>query len=135
MPITAVLNAGQRTEETTDMTDTIITINGRRYAPNKRVFMNALFQAGGTFSGEYRVRAAGVLLLDQTGAPFAFVVNGRKHGDSPFIVTAFRQDDGRTRYMYSTTERTRQALGMTLDTCQESYELAREILRQAEAGR
>jgi hypothetical protein len=88
----------------------MLVINGQKYAPSASAFTESLFTSGGTCAGQYRKHKGGILLLDLQGKPFAFVVANRQ--DAPWIVTAFRQEDGRTRYMYGMSEHTERLLGL-----------------------
>lgn len=104
-----------------------IVINGRKYAPSLSAFLETLFQTNGTASGEYRVLKGGILLLDLQQQPFAFVVN---RGIGKWIVTATRDEKGRTVYMQGLSSLTANRLGMPENMLNASQKLAEDIVSQ-----
>lgn len=87
----------------------MITINGKKYAKNEKEFIGTLFEQGGTASGYYSKKSNGILLKDAHRAPFAFIAKN-KHGEV-FAVSACTFE-GKTRYMYGASEKTKTILGL-----------------------
>jgi hypothetical protein len=84
----------------------MLTLYGKKYAKNEKEFTGTLFEKDGTANGFYRVLKAGIYLSDMQGNERAFI---RKDGLGP--VTVFRHD-GKRRYMFSTSTRDEQWLGV-----------------------
>jgi hypothetical protein len=76
----------------------MLTINSRKFAKNDAEFAESLFVAGGTCVGFYKRTAKGVYLYTMQRELIGFMKS-----DSRFtgLVTAFKTDSGRTRYMFS----------------------------------
>ena len=76
----------------------MLTINGRKFAKNDAEFTESLFVPGGTCAGFYKRTAKGVYLYTMQRELIGFMKS-----DSRFtgLVTAFRTDNGRTRYMFA----------------------------------
>jgi hypothetical protein len=110
------------------MTDRLTFPNGTYYVPKPRDVVNSLFIPGGTASGTYRKGPGGVTLFNLQGEPFAFIVDNR-HSDN-FIVSCSRLEDGRVRYMFSTTNQDERALGLDQLGYMAEIELARRLIHQ-----
>lgn len=83
--------------------------------------------------GYYERKPKGILLMNQTGEPFAFVA---QNGSSVWLVTAFRHTDGRTYYMNALTEESGRRLGIEDPIgsgWRRSHEVARSITDQVAA--
>lgn len=74
-----------------------VVFNGVKFAASKALLTESLFDPSGTASGTFKVKRNGVLFSKPTGEPFAFLV--ANPGQSRFVVSCCRQDDGRIRYM------------------------------------
>ena len=88
----------------------MITFNGIKFAKNANEFTSSLFAKGGTCYGYYKITSKGIQLLDMQKNIFAFIVNN-KHNEQ-FIVSCSRMDNGRIRYMFSTTTQHDKLLGL-----------------------
>jgi hypothetical protein len=75
---------------------TIINLNGRKFLNKKSVETNE------QCDGSFEKKSNGVLLRDTKGEVIAFIANGLRRKESPFLVTArFVEKSGAIRYMYS----------------------------------
>lgn len=76
----------------------MLTINGRKFAKNDAEFTESLFVPGGTCAGFYKRTAKGVYLYDMRRELIGFM-----RSDSRFtgLVTAYKAESGRTRYMFA----------------------------------
>jgi hypothetical protein len=86
-------------------------------------------------SGIYETQRGGVLLMEQDGSPFALVCGnddyGRPWRGRGFIVSAYRADDGRVRYLFSTDTRTVHRLGLSGLSYRAESDVAAAALDQA----
>ena len=78
----------------------MIIINGNKFAKNDKEFTSSLFMESGTCTGYYKKTRNGIQLLDMQKNVIAFIVNGIRRKESPFIVSATRSQKG-IRYSYS----------------------------------
>jgi len=78
----------------------MIILNGNKFAKNDKEFTSSLFMWAGTCVGYYKKTKNGIQLLDMQKNVIAFIVNGIKRKESPFIVSATRTSKG-IRYSYS----------------------------------
>lgn len=83
-----------------------ITLYGRKYARTKALLTKTLFEPTGTANGIFKIVKSGIFLCDLSGEKRVFI---RKDGVGP--VTARRLENGRIRYMFSTTDRDRVFIG------------------------
>lgn len=116
---------------TTNTEQTMITINGRKYAQTEQEFTGSLFQPGGTCDGYAKVRKGqrpGIVTVHLfTPQNKLFAAFGRNtHGE--FIVSAHTMENGQNWYMYTTTSPTRETLGIPHDV---TISAEREIVEQA----
>jgi hypothetical protein len=75
---------------------TIINLNGRKFLNKKSVETNE------QCDGSFEKKSNGVLLRDTKGEVIAFIANGLRRKESPFLVTArLVEKSGAIRYMYS----------------------------------
>jgi hypothetical protein len=81
----------------------MIIINGNKFAKNDKEFTSSLFMWAGTCVGYYKKTANGVQLMDMQKNIIAFIANGIKRKESPFIVSATRTSEG-IRYSYSLSD-------------------------------
>lgn len=85
-----------------------ITINNKiKFARDGAVFI----PCGHPIGGIYKVRKNGILFSDLSGEPFAFLV--ANPGQTQFFVSAFRQNDGRMRYMFGLSSVDEARLGLS----------------------
>lgn len=87
-----------------------LQIGSHKFARNARLVVDTLFHAGGTAHGMFQKKKHGVMFTTLQGEPRAFLV--ANSSGTQFFVTAFRQADGRTRYMHSISETDKVWLGM-----------------------
>jgi hypothetical protein len=78
----------------------MIIINGNKFAKNDKEFTSSLFMWAGTCVGYYKKTINGIQLLDMQKNIIAFIANGIKRKESPFIVSATRTSKG-IRYSYA----------------------------------
>ena len=78
----------------------MIIINGNKFAKNDKEFTSSLFEQGGTCFGYYKKTVNGIQLIDMQKNIIAFIANGIKRKEQPFIVSATRTSKG-IRYSYS----------------------------------
>ena len=78
----------------------MIIINGNKFAKNDKEFTSSLFMESGTCIGYYKKTRNGIQLLDMKKNIIAFIANGIKRKEQPFIVSATRTEKG-IRYSYS----------------------------------
>lgn len=105
----------------------MITLYGKKYAKSGKEFTNTLFQSDGTANGFYSVLKAGIYLSDMQGNERAFI---RHDGLGPVTVA---MHDGKRRYMFSTTTRDEQWLGVP-ESYTATIEGAKEIARNVYEG-
>lgn len=75
----------------------MFVINGRKFARTDTEFVESLFHSGGTCVGYYKRTRHGILLMDHQKNVIGFCKT-----DSNFtgLVSAYRTDNGRIRYMF-----------------------------------
>lgn len=95
----------------------MLDVNGRKFARTKT-------EREPDTLGYYAKRGRGILLMDLEKIPFAYIAND---GRSQWFVTAGRDEDGRTRYMFGLDSLTEKRLG--LDTVK--YSGQRDVAREA----
>ena len=78
----------------------MIILNGNKFAKNDKEFTSSLFEQGGTCVGYYKKTVNGIQLMDMQKNIVAFIANGIKRREQPFIVSATRTSKG-IRYSYS----------------------------------
>lgn len=88
----------------------MINFNGVKFAKNDKEFTASLFSGGSTCYGYYKKTKRGIQLMDMSKKLFAFIVNNGR--GERFIVSASRMDNGRIRYMFSTTTKDDKLLGL-----------------------
>ena len=105
----------------------MITLNGKKYAANKKEFSESIF-TDQTCTGFYKVVKNGIRLMDQQGEPFAFVYD---NGRSDRGIVSCRKHGKRYRYMFSTMTMDEKKLGFEngLGYVQ-SVELAEKLLNE-----
>jgi hypothetical protein len=101
----------------------MLTLAGKVYAKNQGEAKQE------SFAGFYRVKTNGILFLDRERIPFAFAAMDPTNG-STFFVTAGKQEDGRTRYMFGLGDYTAKALGIDGMKHSEQADFARDVIRQ-----
>lgn len=86
---------------------------GKLLFGTKSELLNSLFKPveGKTLDGIYKKRKNGVALNRGSGEPWIFLVANR--WGERFFVSAFRGDDGRTRYLHGLTSADEKAIGFT----------------------
>ena len=76
-----------------------IQIGNYKFANGAAALVDSLFESGGTASGIFRKRQHSVLFRKANGEPwFCLVANP---GQSRFFVSAFKLEDGKTRYAFA----------------------------------
>jgi hypothetical protein len=83
------------------------------FARSPSALVETLFKPidGQTASGLFRARKNGVLFMRADGTPCGFLV--ANPGQAKFWVSAFKTNEGKTRYMFSTSKETERFLGLT----------------------
>lgn len=80
--------------------NSILTINGYKFAKNDSDMLNSLFHSDGrTCTGYYKVMAGGILLMNGQKEPVLFIVTRATHA---WFVSVCRESTGRLRYAYAT---------------------------------
>lgn len=105
----------------------MITLNGKKYAANKKEFAESLF-TDQTCSGFYKVVKNGVRLSDHQGEAFAFIYD---KGRSDRGIVSCRKDGNRYRYLFDTMTMDEKKLGFDKGIgYAQNIELAEEILNK-----
>ena len=78
----------------------MIILNGNKFAKNDEEFTSSLFMWAGTCQGYYKKTVNGIQIMDMQKNIIAFICNGIKRKESPFMVSATRTSKG-IRYSYS----------------------------------
>jgi len=116
------------TSTTTKEGNTMLTINGMKFAKNDNEFINSLFESGGTCDGYYKRMVRGIRLFDMQNKLRVFVVDN-KHNEQ-FFVTATMQDNKSIRYMNSTSTQDDKWLGLDNLGYTATIDLAKATIKQ-----
>ena len=108
----------------------MLTFNNKEFAKNDKEFVSSLFSVGGkgTCSGFYKKTKRGVYLYNVQNELFAFM-----KADDKFtgIVTAYKNNDGKTYYMNALASDTEKWLGLENVTINQEKELVEKALKSA----
>lgn len=105
----------------------MITLNGKKYAVNKKEFAESLFTKQ-TCSGFYKILKNGIRLSDHQGEAFAFIYD---NGRSDRGIVSCRKQGNRYRYMFSTMDMDEKKLGFVDGIgYAQSVELAEKLLNE-----
>lgn len=82
----------------------MITFNGFKFAKNDKEFSASLFDySGSTCFGFYKTRKNGIVLMDHQKTVVALIAFD---GSISFLVTAWKNENGKISCMYSATDET-----------------------------
>lgn len=103
----------------------MLIVNGRKFARTDKEFLGTLFRGDGTASGTYRKVKGGYHMYKPNGELFAALIdNGRMVG----FVSAYRQEDGKPRYMFALRDLDASYLGLSNATLGEQRQAAIEAI-------
>ncbi len=107
-----------------------VTLGTSVFAPSKAALLDTLFNPvdGGTASGYFTKHKDGVSFYKPDGALFAFLVCNR-HGER-FMVSAFKDDKGRTVYMQALSTLDEARLGFSSLSWSEQHDEAGRIAKE-----
>ena len=109
----------------------MVELQSKHYAKDLKEAILLLREHGEAFTGFYRENTNGILFYDRKRIPFAFAAMDPTNGGT-FFVTAGKQSDGRTFYMFGLGEYTAKALGIDGLKPSERCALALDVIRQAD---
>ena len=105
----------------------MITFNGFKFAKTEKEFSASLFATGSTCFGFYRERKNGIILMDHQKNVVAFIAFDRSIS---FLVTAWKNENGKVSCMFSATEETEKMLNLQDKGYMEKLDLCSDTRKQ-----
>ena len=105
----------------------MIAFNGFKFAKTEKEFSASLFATGSTCFGFYRERKNGIILMDHQKNVVAFIAFDRSIS---FLVTAWKNENGKVSCMFSATEETEKMLNLQDKGYMEKLDLCSDTRKQ-----
>lgn len=87
----------------------MITVNGVKFAENKKEFAASLFEPGGTCAGSAKRKPRQIMFYRPTGELFA-TIGRNAHGI--YFVSCHKLENGQTWYLYTLTSNDEELFGV-----------------------
>ena len=107
----------------------MITFNGFKFAKTEKEFSASLLATGSTCFGFYRERKNGIILMDHQKNVVAFIAFD---GSISFLVTAWKNENGKISCMFSATEETEKMFNLQNKGYTEKLDLCSNTRKQLE---